>query len=280
MKKYLELIKFEHTIFALPFALMAMFVLSDGWPSGWKVTWIIIAMVSARTAAMTANRIFDFKYDRINPRTKKWPLVTGEVTLKQAWWMLVISIIIFLISAGLLNLLALYCAPFVLLVLCGYSLTKRFTSLSHFVLGLSLGLAPMGVGVALEAQFVWPLLWLTFAVLCWVAGFDIIYSCQDEDFDRKTGLYSIVVRFGIVKALIISNILHIITVLCLVIFGIFYHLSWWYYLGVLVVSIVLFIEHKIISPKDMSKVNAAFFTANGFVGIALLIFTILDVFNI
>ncbi|KXK38002.1 MAG: 4-hydroxybenzoate octaprenyltransferase [Candidatus Hinthialibacteria bacterium OLB16] len=276
MRKYLELVKFSHTIFALPFAVISMLAAADGWPSGRILGWILVAMVCARTMAMTFNRIMDREIDALNPRTATRPLVTGDISMAQAWWLWGFTSLGFFLAAWSLNPLCLVLSPIVWLVLNGYSLSKRFTAWTHLLLGLSLGLAPLGAWVAVTGRMDWHPIPLSLAVILWVAGFDIIYSLQDEDIDKKLGLNSIVVRYGAAGGLILSRIFHFLAVILFLWFGLIQDFGTIYFLGIAVVAATLVAEHHLVSPEDRSKINAAFFTANGIVSLVLLAATCLD----
>jgi 4-hydroxybenzoate polyprenyltransferase len=277
MKKYLELVKFSHTVFALPFALISMLIAAEGLPA-WRVFgWILLAMVSARTMAMTFNRIADLDLDRQNPRAATRPTVTGEVPLPAAWALWGICSLLFFASAFMLNRVCLYLSPVVWVVLNGYSLSKRFTHWPHLFLGLALGLAPLGAWVAVTGSIDWQPIPLGLAVLFWVAGFDIIYALQDEEVDRKTGVRSLITGLGPRQALGVSRLFHLLCVLLLAVFGWAVELGVWYFAGVAIVALTLLVEQSLVSAEDRSRINAAFFTANGFVGLALLFATGLDV---
>jgi len=278
VKVIFELIKFQHSIFALPFALISMLVCVNGLPSFSVIFWILSAMVSARSTAMAFNRVVDLKFDALNPRTKHWHLPAGKISIQSVWFFIVITAIIFLFSASRLNKLAFYLAPLALCILYFYSFTKRFTCFSHIFLGLSLGIAPVGVWIAITSQIVLPAIVLGLAVLLWVAGFDIIYAMQDVEFDKKYHLHSIVVRFGIPKALLISRVMHILMVFSLLWFGYLTHLGVIFLIGVLMVALMLIYEHSLVSPSDLSKVNIAFFNINGLVSIFLFVITWMEIY--
>jgi 4-hydroxybenzoate polyprenyltransferase len=273
----LDLVKFSHTIFALPFALIACLVVANGIPALPQLGWIVLAMVGARTSAMAFNRIVDRKIDTYNPRTARRPLQTGTVKLWEAIAIWLVSGALLVLAAWQLNHLAFYLSFPVLFILYFYSITKRFTSLSHYFLGLALACAPMGAWVAIAGRIAWPPVVLGLAVLFWVAGFDVIYSCQDEQHDKRHNLHSLVVSLGRANALLASRISHICAVLLLILFGLLSGLGLFYYLGATVAALALCWEQSLVRPDDISKVDVAFFTANGFVGIALLIFTAVDV---
>lgn len=274
----LEMIKFEHTIFALPFALMAAMVAAEGVPAWRPLLWILLAMVGARSSAMTFNRIVDLEFDRRNPRTVGRALPAGLVTVGQAWFFALLTAGLLVLAAAMLNPLALYLSPLALLVVWGYSLTKRFTRYSHLVLGLALGIAPSAAWIALTGTLPLPPMVLTLAVLCWTAGFDIIYACQDVEFDRQSGLHSLPAKVGVGKALAISTQLHIAAFALLAAFGYLAHLRLGYGLALLPVAVLLVAQHRMVRPDDLSRANAAFFTANGLISLALLAGTALDIF--
>lgn len=276
LKVVLEFVKFEHTVFALPFAFLGMALAAGGWP-GWRVAlWVTAAMVGARCAAMSFNRIADLRYDALNPRTRTRPLVSGALSPPFAWAFLAVSSALFVVSAGMLNRLALALALPALAVVLGYSLTKRFTSASHLALGLALGLAPVGGWVAVRGTIDHPPLLLSLAVLCWTAGFDIIYACQDVDFDTRAGLWSLPRRVGVARALTASRWLHAAMVALLAAVGWLCGLRAWYAAGVVLVSGILWIEHRLVRADDLSRVNAAFFTANGWLSLLFFLLAALD----
>ncbi|MEW6618102.1 MAG: UbiA-like polyprenyltransferase [bacterium] len=276
MRVIFELIKFQHTIFALPFALMSMLVCENGWSSFWVIFWILMAMVSARSSAMAFNRVVDLRFDALNPRTQNRPLVRGEISVKSIWLFTITTAIIFIISAAMLNNLAFYLSPVALAILYFYSFTKRWTWLTHIFLGLSLAIAPIGVWIAIKSEIVLVPLVLGLAVLFWVAGFDIIYATLDFEFDKTYGLQSMVVRFGIPKALIISRVMHFFMVILLLWFGVLAQLGLSYFMGVFVVSLMLIYEHSLVNPADLSRVNIAFFNVNGLVSVFLFVMTWID----
>jgi len=282
IRVYLEMIKIEHSISALPFAMIGMMwgslSLRQGpWPGWEKLFWIVIAMVSMRSAAMAFNRIADREIDAANPRTKMRALPAGLLRLRQASLFFAASVAIFLVAAAMLNTLALILAPVALLVALGYSLTKRFTPLSHFVLGLSLGIAPAAAFLGVSGSLNWPIVAVTAGVALWTAGFDIIYSLQDEEFDRKHKLRSLPQTVGKAKALDISRVCHVAAVLCLLWAGIAFLRGSFWHAGVIIAGVALAYEQSLVKPDDLSKVNVAFFTLNGFVSIAVFVFAFLDV---
>jgi len=273
----LHTIRFEHTAFALPFALTSAFVAADGWPTPWELGWILAAMVGARTAAMAFNRLADLDYDRSNPRTAGRALVTGELTTRQLWGTLIGAAVVYFLAAGMLNRLCLVLSPFALVVLLGYSYTKRFTVLTHWVLGFALGIAPVGAWIAIRGRMDFPPLLLCAAVTLWTAGFDIIYACQDIAFDRQEKLFSVPARWGTRDALVISSLNHVFTVWLLALFGWAADLNWLYLLGVVVLVPVLWWQHRVVRPDDLSRAEAASFVASGLFSIVLFLFAAGDV---
>jgi 4-hydroxybenzoate polyprenyltransferase len=268
------MIKFEHTIFALPFAYLGMILGARGLPDLPTFILITLAMVGARTYAMALNRLFDLDIDKKNPRTKDRALPKKTVTKTEAIILTLAALLLFFAAIFLLPPLCLKLWPAVIIPMTFYSLAKRFTWLCHILLGICLGLAPLGSWIAVTGNIPNTGVYLLgLAVMFWTAGFDIIYSCQDLAFDRKQNLHSAPVRFGIRTSLYITKALHTLTVILLVLCGIFFSLGMIYYLGILLVAAFLFYENRIISEHDMSRVNAAFFTANGFVSIIAFIFT-------
>jgi 4-hydroxybenzoate polyprenyltransferase len=272
------MIKIEHSIFALPFALVGALVAANGLPETSKILWIVVAMVAARSCAMAFNRLVDRKYDSLNPRTQKWPLAAGLLSVPFVSVFVGTCCVLFVYSAYRLNPLAFVLSPLALVVILGYSFTKRFTALSHWFIGLALSIAPVGAWIAIRGTFDREPVILGLAILFWVAGFDLIYSCQDAEFDRSQKLHSVPARFGIPAALLISRMCHIMTVLFLLAFGAIDHLGWLYFVGVALVAALLVYEHSLVSPRDLRRVNEAFFTINGAVGVLLLFFTSLDLY--
>ena len=279
LKTFLQLIKFEHTIFALPFAYLGMLMAKMGWP-GWRVFILVtLAMASARTAGMTLNRLIDRKIDAQNPRTKSRELVTGQFKTSWAWASVAISIAVLLLSAAALNPLCFKMSPVALVLLTGYHYAKRFTEYCHWVLGAVLGVAPMGGWLAVTGVFSWQPLLLSFAVMFWVAGFDILYSLQDVDFDRSARLHSIPVKYGVARSLKVAAFSHAMTVVLLVLFGFFGGLGIVYAAGLVIIAILLRVEHGLVSDGDLSRLNTAFFSINGWVGILLFVFAAMDVYR-
>ena len=277
VRAYSSLVLFQHTVFALPFALVAVLLASRLAPlSGRALLWILACMVTARTAAMSFNRLIDRDLDQANPRTQRRELVTGKVRVGEAWLLFAAAAAAFVLSAGQLNRTCLLLSPVALGVICIYSLTKRWTLFSHFILGLCLAIAPVGAWLALSAPLRPAPFWLAAAVLLWVAGFDILYACQDREFDRTVGLHSIPARLGLKAALTLSAVAHALALLCLLVVGRLVGLGGWYFAGVILVGLVLIYEHSIVRPSDLSRLNVAFFTLNGLVGLLYFSFTLLD----
>lgn len=272
----LEMIKFEHTVFALPFAFLGAFLASRGFP-GWETTlWILLAMAGARSAAMAFNRIVDCHYDRLNPRTSNRALPRGRLTRRFVAVFVLVSAALFVFSAWMLNPLAFALSPVALAVVLVYSYTKRLTSLSHLFLGLSLAIAPVGGWIAVRGAFDWAPFYIAAAVLFWVGGFDIIYACQDIDFDRRFGLKSLPGRIGIKNSLRVSILFHVAMIALLLYAFRLFQLSSVSSLGVGVVALALVYEHSLVKPDDLRRVNAAFFTVNGIISVVLFLFVGLD----
>ncbi len=271
LKTTLEMIKFEHTVFALPFALLGAVLASNGWPEPAKLFWIVVAMVGARSSAMAFNRIVDLSIDAENPRTRMRALPTRQVSVKFAIAFTIVASLVFVMAASRLNPLCFWLSGPVLGVLFLYSYTKRFTSCSHLVLGLCLGMAPLGSWIAVRGDVqVTPLL-LGLIVLLWTAGFDIIYACQDVDFDRKRNLFSLPKLIGVRTALGVSAALHGLMMFLLIALFFVENLGWISLAGIGLVACLLWYEHRLVRPDDLSKVNAAFFTVNGYISILLLL---------
>jgi 4-hydroxybenzoate polyprenyltransferase len=271
LKITLEMIKFEHTIFALPFAFIGALLAGRGLPTGWQILWIVLAMVGARSAAMTFNRIVDLQFDKANPRTQTRALAAGMLSMPFAIAFTVVMSGIFFFAAAQLNPICFYLSFPTLAILFFYSYTKRFTALSHLFLGLAIGLAPLAAWLAIRGTFAWPPVLLSGAVMFWVAGFDVIYALQDADFDRRKGLFSLPSRVGIGTALILSTAFHALTIVLLLATAMWTELGGIAYAGIAIVAGILFWEHRIVKPGDLSRVNVAFFSLNGYVSILLLI---------
>lgn len=309
IKNYLSLVKFSHTIFAMPFALIGFFlgVLSfnhNGYPSsGWHATvsslnqpfnryfngqvWsevlirlilVILCMVFARSAAMAFNRYLDRHIDALNPRTAIREVPRGIITPKNALVFTIVNCLLFILTTFFINRICFFLSPVALAVVLGYSYTKRFTPLCHLILGLGLSLAPIGAYLAVTGRFDWLPILFSFAVIFWVSGFDIIYSLQDEDFDKSQRLYSIPTAVGKEKALHISELLHLLSAACVVAAGKIGHFGWVYWVGVLVFGGMLIYQHSIVKPNDLRRVNIAFMTANGIASVVFAVLVITDLF--
>lgn len=273
-----RLVKVEHSVFALPFAYIGLFVAAGGWP-GWRpFVLLTVAMVAMRSFAMAVNRLADVKYDRINPRTAGRELVTGEVSLRAAWAFAAGCGVVFVGACAGLNALCLALSPLALAWGAFYSLTKRFTWLCHFVLGSVLGLAPVAGWLAVKPEFALPAILFGCGVTCWVAGFDVLYACQDVEFDRSHGLHSMPSRFGVSAALALAAFAHVDAAAFYLLAGYAAGLGWIYYAFWAVCSAVLLVEHKLISEHDLSRINVAFFTLNGVIAALLGLGTLLAVF--
>ncbi|MAF66602.1 MAG: 4-hydroxybenzoate octaprenyltransferase [Planctomycetes bacterium] len=275
----LSLVKFGHSIFALPFALQGAWLASGGVPAPAVLGWVVLCAVAARTAAMAFNRLVDRDTDARNPRTREREIPSGRVSPAAAAALVMASGAVFVAAAHALNPLCGRLSPPVLALLLGYSLTKRVSFLAHGVLGLSLAIAPLGAWLAVRGEFggdLAPVLWLAGGVLAWVAGFDLIYACQDASFDRSARLHSIPARFGVARALSLSSALHVLALSCFVMQGVSGELgvSWW--AGLSAAAALLVWEHRIVSPADLSRVNTAFFTINGWIGVGLFAGLALD----
>ena len=268
----LEMIKIEHTLFALPFALLGAVLAARGLPSAWQLTWIAAAMVGARSAAMAFNRLADQQLDAANPRTRTRALPAGLLTRRFVWAFTIAAAALFFLAAAMLNRLTLLLAPVALASILLYSYTKRFTSLSHLVLGWCLAIAPTGAWIAVRGTLdsAVPLL-LSLTVLLWTAGFDVLYACQDYDFDRRTGLRSIPARLGVARALWVARLLHAGAFSALV--GLYFvtHLGVLALVGVALTAALLVYQHRLVRADDLSRLNAAFFTTNAFVSVLLFI---------
>ncbi len=274
----LELVKFPHTIFSLPFAIMSAFLAADGLPGMREFLLILGALITARNCAMGFNRLADTQYDSTNPRTKQWYVLQLQVGRTTLLIFTLASALLFVGFSWALNWLTFVLSPIALLVVLGYSYTKRVTSLSHFVLGTALALAPLGAWVAIRGSFdVAPVL-LALAVLLWTAGFDIIYSCQDVEHDRQMGLWSLPKRLGTKNALRLSSLLHLLMLAVLFLLGSYGGLGKIYQAGVCLTALLLFYEHSLVKPEDLSKINVAFFTVNGFISLGLMGATLLDIY--
>ncbi len=278
IKAYANLIKFEHTIFALPFVFASIFILEKGLPSFEKIFWITVAVIAGRTAGMAFNRFFDLPFDRLNPRSKNWASVSGLVKPVEILSLAIISSLILVFSAYQLNRLAFYLSPVAILLLIIYPLGKRFTDFVHLILGTVYFIIPIAVSVALEGRIDPSMVTLGLAMAFWVSGFDIFYSLQDIDFDRKVGLHSIPAKFGIRRAILFARFFHLLTLIFLLLTGYLANMGLIYYLGVFILAGFLIYEHSLIKEDDLSKINMAFFTVNGYVSIMYFVFVLLDVY--
>jgi 4-hydroxybenzoate polyprenyltransferase len=275
----LEMIKFKLTIFAMPFALMGAFLAAQGLPDARTFLLVILAMVGARTCAMGFNRIVDAQFDGENPRTAARAIPAGAVSVIEAWSMVIIAGVLFFVAAWMLNPFTLTLAPFALSLTLFYSLTKRFTSFCHLILGVALAFSPLGGWVAVQGSwqnFPWA---LSVGVLFWVAGFDTVYACLDADFDKKRGLHSLPSRLGPKNAFRLAAVFHIVAFLLFIFTGIQAELNLFYFIGVALAAGALFYQHWIVDPDDLSKIQLSFFSMNGFISLALFAATCLALFT-
>ncbi len=279
LNNYLSLVKFSHTIFALPFAVIGYFLAIDSTGVAFNIqlfALVILCMVFARSAAMAFNRYIDRNIDEQNERTAIREIPTGAVKPLSALIFVIVNCILFIATTYFINSLCFYLSPVALLVVLGYSLTKRFTALCHVVLGIGLSLAPIGAYLAVTGKFDWLPLFFSFAVLFWVSGFDIIYALQDEEFDRSKKLRSIPVLLGKKGALMLSNVFHIISAAFIIYSGFYGHFNIWYWMGTAVFSGLLIYQHTLVKPNDLSKVNIAFFTTNGIASVVFAVFVLIS----
>jgi 4-hydroxybenzoate polyprenyltransferase len=281
IRTILEMIKFEHSVFALPFALMGALLAArysqvssaaGNWPTWRQIAWIVVAMVGARSAAMTLNRIIDLRYDRENPRTRTRALATGALTVQFAWVFTAAAAAVLIVAAWQLNPLALKLSPVALAVLFFYSYTKRFTSWSHLVLGFCLGMSPAAAWIAIAGSLDPRMLILCAAVTLWVGGFDVLYACQDIEYDKSVDLFSVPKRFGVAKALLIARAMHVLMIALLAWLAWSFLLPWPAWVGIVVVAGLLAYEHSLVSANDLSRMNAAFFAVNGYISLLFLLF--------
>lgn len=277
LRTTLEMIKIEHSVFALPFALSGAILAQRGVPDAAVLFWIVVAMVGARSSAMAFNRLVDLHYDALNPRTRERALPAGRLRVAQVWVFTVVTAAVMVLAAWRLNPLALTLSPVALLVIWGYSFTKRYTSLCHLFLGAAIGIAPSAAWIAVTGRLEWTAVILSAAVMLWVGGFDVLYALQDEEFDRQHGLRSLPERLGTAKALGASRVMHAAAVCLLLDVHASAGMGAYYLLGVGLVTGLLVYEHALVRPGDLSRLNAAFFTVNGYVSIAFFGFTLLDV---
>ena len=281
MKKYFSLVLFAHTVFAMPFAFIGFFLAISvtGQEFNWlKLLLMILCMIFARNAAMAFNRYLDREIDAQNPRTAIRDIPSGKISANEALIFTIANSILFILTTLLINKLCFYLSPVALSVVLGYSYTKKFTPLCHLILGLGLALAPIGAYLVVAGQFAMLPIYFSLAVLCWVSGFDIIYALQDEEFDRQNNLTSIPAWLGKKKALNVSSIFHVLTVIFVTMPYIVSSFSWFYLSGVLFFIILLIYQHQLVKPNDLSKVNRAFFTTNGIASVVFAIFFLLDAY--
>jgi 4-hydroxybenzoate polyprenyltransferase len=275
LQRILKFIRFSHTVFALPFAVGSMLVAAKGFPSLVIIGLIFLAMVFARTAAMAFNRVADWETDKLNPRTAGRHKLVSKGT---AYSLVGFSSVAFVLVCSLINPICFLLSPVALAVIFFYSFTKRFTSYTQFFLGLSLAIAPVGAWLAVRGEFAWPPIILALGVIFWVGGFDLIYATQDYDFDRKQGLHSMVVRFGVPVSLRLAQGMHAVLLLCLLGFGLVANLGWIYYLSLVAVGGALFYEHRAAANLDLAGINRAFFQSNAFVSLVFVLAVGMDVF--
>ncbi len=281
MKKYLSLVTFSHTIFAMPFAFIGFFlaVTTTNYTFEWpKLVMMVLCMVFARNSAMAFNRYLDRDIDAKNPRTKQRDVPSGRISPAAALTFTIINCLLFIATTWFINRLCFYLSPVALLVVLGYSATKRFTALCHLVLGLGLSLAPIGAYLVVTGAFALTPLFFSFAVLCWVSGFDIIYALQDEDFDRNENLHSIPAWLGKVNALRLSTFLHILSAAFVIMPVFFTQVGILYYVGIVFFCAMLIYQHRLVKPNDLSRVNFAFMTTNGIASVVFAVFFLLDRF--
>jgi len=275
-KTTLEMIKWEHSIFALPFALTGAVLAAQGLPTPRTLGWILVAMISARSAAMAFNRWADAGLDAANPRTRTRAIPAGQLSSGFVLAFTLVMVALFLVAASQLNRLTLLLSPLVLLVLLGYSYMKRVTRWSHVVLGLALGIAPSAAWIAVRGSLDPRIALLTVVVTCWVAGFDILYACQDMEHDREAGLFSVPQALGLNAAFLIARLLHLAVVMLLIWFSVLFHFGIAGRIGIGLVALLLLYEHSLVSPRDLRKLNAAFFTMNGVIATVFLVFVSAD----
>lgn len=280
IKIILEMIKFEHTIFALPFAFLGAIlgsnIINNSWPTLYQWFWITLAMVGARSAAMALNRVIDAKIDKNNPRTAMRAIPAGLISKLESVIFIVVSFFLLFYASYKLNILAVYLLPVAVFFLVIYSYTKRFTWTCHFILGVTIALSPLGGWVGATGTLSLHAFILFLGVAFWITGFDIIYATQDADYDREVKLYSIPSNFGVAKALMISRIVHIFSFLFFAALFFITSLGWLYLIGVIIAGLIMLYEHSLVKPNDLSKVNVAFFTMNGILSVVMLTFTIGD----
>ncbi len=275
---FIKMIKLEHSLFALPFAFVSMFLATKGLPSPNIILWIVVAMVGARSVAMGLNRYIDAEIDKENPRTASRQIPKGEISKKSTLFYIILSLIIYFIAACMLNKLTVILSPIPILIFILYAYAKRFTNLCHIILGVALGIVPICVWIAATGNIsIIPFI-LGVAIIFWVAGFDILYAIQDIEYDKKVGLYSIPSFFGIKGALIIAKILHFIAFILFILLTFFADLGYIYLIGIFISGALMIYEHSLVSENNLEKLNMAFFNMNAYISIIIMIFTIIDVF--
>lgn len=276
MSDFLRLIKFSHSVFALPFAFTGALIAAGGIPSLRNIIWVTVAMVGARTGAMGLNRIIDSRIDALNPRTKEREIPKGVIKRGEALFYTLLALAVFIFAAYKLNPLCLKLSPLAVFVVALYPYAKRCTSMSHLILGLALSFAPFGAWVAVKGSLDAAILPLSLAVLFWVAGFDIFYAMQDMEFDRQHSLYSMPSRFGISNSIRLAKLFHLITILLLLSLIPIFNMKGFYLAGVIIAAVLLIYEHSLVKPDDLSRIDMAFFNMNGYISITLFLFTLLD----
>ncbi|MBN1387350.1 MAG: UbiA family prenyltransferase [Bacteroidales bacterium] len=281
IRNYLSLVKFSHTIFAMPFALLGFFIAIN--TEGYNFTWrllilVLLCMVFARNAAMGFNRYVDHTFDSLNPRTASREIPQGIISPRSALVFVIANSILFITAAGFINKLTMFLSPLALVIILGYSLTKRFTSLSHFILGLALSLAPVGAYISVTGRFDIIPVFYSLVVLCWVSGFDIIYSLQDSEFDIENKLLSIPVSLGIRQSLLLSAFLHLVAIVLVILSGLLSESGLLFWFGTIIFSLMLIYEHIIVKPYDMASITKAFGAINSYAGISFCAFAIADLY--
>ena len=276
IETYLRMIRFSHSVFALPFALTAAVIAAGGVPEAGKAFWIIVAMVGARSGAMGLNRVIDRKTDARNPRTMTREVASGKINVSAAVLFAIVSFGFLILAAYMLNPLCVKLSPVAIAIVVFYSYTKRFTWASHFVLGLALAIAPAGAWIAIRGTFDPEIIPLVLAVVFWLPGFDVLYALQDMEFDRAHGLHSIPVRFGVKNSLRFASLFHGLTISLLFLTGAIFHLGVIYWAGMLVVTGLFIYEHSLLKPDDLRRLDMAFFNMNGYISMAVFVFTFLD----
>ena len=277
VRKFFQMIDFEHTLFGLPFAYMGAVLAAGGIPVLSVLWWITVAMFGARTAALCMNRLIDRHIDRANPRTSHWIMAREELPVLVVWLLVPVFLLIFFYAAYRLNSLCFKLAPLAVFILCIYSYTKRFTWWCHLILGMTIGMGPVGGWLAVTGCWAWTPLFVGAAVASWIAGFDILYACQDIEFDRRMKLYSVPARFGMRTAIGITRCLHLGTIFSLLITGLSADSGWIFYVGLLLIALILAYEHSLVAPGDLSKIYLASFQINHYVGLLIFSFTLLDI---